>query len=213
MKPAPANHTLAIAAALCAVVLLGACKTTTSEWRRGEIGTEWEKRTMSKATAAMEQINAAASGDDTAGYMANEFDMGRSIQNKSSRFGKKYAKEKSFRTKEFAGVDEYKSGSYHFQKRQDFDAKSSPDQELRFADGTTESPDAKKNSFWQRKRADTKDFGDGKKAFNANGYRDTDRESERLGRTDLNIVEDGASEDGATMTVDDVRDILHGSES
>jgi len=212
MKPASASRSLAAAAALCTAVLLGACKTTEEKWSQRQIGTEWEKRTMSKATRAMEQINAAAAGDDSEGYMANEFDQGKSLETTTSLFGKKYAKEKTFRTQTFAGTKDFKSTDYQFLRRQEFDAKSSPDQDLRFADGNTESPDAKRKSIWQRMRADTKDYADAEKVAGGRGYRDTERESARLERTDPNIVEDAAREDGATLSVDDVRHMLHGSD-
>ena len=212
MKPVSASRSLAAAAALCTAVLLGACKTTEEKWSQRQIGTEWEKRTMSKATKAMEQINAAAAGDDSEGYMANEFDQGKSLETKTSLFGKKYAKEKTFRTQAFAGTKDFKRTDYQFLKRQEFDAKSSPDQDIRFDGGNAESPDAKRKSIWQRKRADTKDYAEAEKIANRRGYRDTERESARLERTDPNIVEDAAREDGATLNVDDVRQMLHGSE-
>jgi hypothetical protein len=143
--------------------------------------------------------------------MANEFDHGENLETKSSLFGKKEIKDKSFRTKAFADTDDFKSGEYQFLKRQEFDAKTSPDQDMRFAGSNTESPDAKTKSIWQRKRADTKDYADAERSARVSGYRDTERESARLDRTDLNIVEDGAREDGASMSVDDVRNMLHGS--
>ncbi|MGI9241112.1 MAG: hypothetical protein ACR2RV_09935 [Verrucomicrobiales bacterium] len=212
MKPASASQPLALASAVCAVVLLGACKTTTTEtWSRREIGTDWEKRTMGKATTAMEQINAAANGDDSAGYTANEFDMGKSIENKSSWFGKKYAEGKTFKTKKFEGADEYKSESYQFLKRQEFDRKTSADQDVTFADATTKSPDSRRGSIFQNERADTKGYKERRKKFETSGYRDTELENQRLENKDLNIVEDEARSDGAMMTVDDVRNLLHGS--
>ena len=66
-------------------------------------------------------VNAAAEGDDSEGYMANEFDQ-KTLSSKKSRFGKKRAGEKMFRTKEFAGSDDYISEDYHFLKRQNYHA-------------------------------------------------------------------------------------------
>lgn len=215
MNPPPASRSLAAAAALCTVLGLGACKTTTTgNMRPGEIGTAWEKRTKAKARLAMDQLNAAANGDDSEGYMANEYDQGKNLETKSSLFGKKYAEGKSFRTKSFSGTKEFKGNDYHFLKRQEFDATTSPDQDSRFAAASTESPDAKKQSIWQRKRerAGTKKFAEAGKTAEVGGYRDTELASERLQRTDLNIVEDDAREDGATMSVDDVRFMLHGED-
>ena len=211
MKHAPASRVLAVAAAACAVALLGAsCKTTSETWRRQEIGTEWERRTKAKATAAMEQINAAARGDDSEGYMQNEFDE-KTADTKKSLFGKKkYADGSTFRTKEFSGADEYKYGDYHFLKQQNYKAKTARDQDQRFAESGTEAREEKRRFFWQRKRARTKKFADSDKRVPANLERKTQGDLERLETRDVNIVEDPAKEAGATMTIDDVRTLLNG---
>ena len=52
---------------------------------------------------------------------------------------------------------------------------------------------------------------DRSKKIETSGYRDTELENQRLENKDLNIVEDEARSDGAMMTVDDVRNLLHGS--
>ncbi|MFT5106556.1 MAG: hypothetical protein ACI9UA_002179 [Pseudoalteromonas tetraodonis] len=208
MKPPSANHLLATTTALCAIVLLGACKTTETSWRKEEIGTDWEKRTLGKVTQAQNQMKAAHDGEDTDGYMQNEFDMNGDIDTKKSLFSNKKARTKDYGTKDFAGsADEYKSGDYQFLKRQNFEAKTSRDQNELFATG--ESPDNKRRFFGRNKRARTKDYADDTKSFGTGTYSGADSSG---GRKIPAIVQDRARDDGATMNVDDVRTILHGTQ-
>jgi hypothetical protein len=212
MKPAPASHLLAVAAAVCAVAVLGACKTVrTEKWSKGSVATsKYERRMDDTVRKTYKELEALSSGDDTADFTHSQYDNQTDIKKKSSLFGKKYVGEKSYRTKDFAGAEEYKDGDYHFLKRKEYDSKTSSDQNQVFDTG--ESPDERKKFFGRRKKARTKDYADNNKLIRSNNYRDTEDDIGRLNQSSPNIIRDDAEEAGATLTVDDVRTMLHGAE-
>lgn len=212
MNRASASRLLAVATACCAVVLLGACQTVrTSKWRKGSTGvSKYEQRMDKTVRRNIDELNALASGDESVGYTHSSFDQKTDIDTESGLFRKKAAADgKAFSAKDFAGADEYKSQDYQFLKRQNYNAQDSPDQERRFDTGT--APDQKKSFFDRFKRAPTKDYADSTKIAPSNDYRDTKLELERLEDRIPNIVQDEAADDGAVLTVDDVRTMLHGA--
>ena len=209
MEPAPASRLLAVAAAACAVAVLGACRTTEERWYKGDAGkTNWEKKLDSSVQQNMDTMNALSRGDDAIDYVGSEFDQ-KNISSKTSRYDNKRAKQKSFRTKKFAGADEYQHGDYEFLKRQKFDTGTSADQNQRFADGATKAPDARRKFFWQRKEARTKISTDNSKIAPTGDYGDTAADINRLSRRQPTIVEDPAQEAGVTMSIGDVRTLLN----
>ena len=174
MKHASASPLLAVAAALCAVAVLGSCKTVrTEKWRKGSIAeSDYERRMDESVTRTYNELMALASGDESADFTHSQYDSKTSVKTKDGLFGrKKYADGKMFRTKDFAGADEYKSNEYHFLKRQDYKAKNSRDQNERFATG--EAPEEKRKFFGRNKRARTKDFAEKDKLARTGDYRDT----------------------------------------
>ena len=130
----------------------------------------------------------------------------------TSNYDKKIAREKTFRTKDFAGAGEYKHNDYQFLKRQDYQAKTVRDQNQLYAEGSSEAPEEKRRFFWQRKKARTKAFNESDKLARTGNYRDAEASLKRLENRDLTIVDDRAKADGASLTLGDVRTLLHGSD-
>ena len=141
--------------------------------------------------------------DDSADFTHSQFDQ-QTLGTKENPYGKKLAKGKSFRTREFAGAYEYKHGDYQFLKRQEYKAETARDQDQLFGQGATESAEAKKRFFWRRKRARTKEFGESEKDVRTREYYETKRSLERLEGRDLNIVEDPARDAGVAEDVVDL---------
>lgn len=213
MKPASASRLLAVAAAACAVAMLGSCKTVRTEnWYKGDAGlTEWEKGINEDFQENLDTMNALARGDKNVDYIGSEFDQ-KTIGSKTSNYDKKIAREKTFRTKDFAGAGEYKHNDYQFLKRQDYQAKTVRDQNQLYAEGSSEAPEEKRRFFWQRKKARTKAFNESDKLARTGNYRDAEASLKRLENRDLTIVDDRAKADGASLTLGDVRTLLHGSD-
>jgi len=209
MKQASGSQKLtAVATALFVMVALGACETvrTGEKWSRGTSGmSKMEVRWLESQMSAKRQAKALKEGDEDADFDLLNHEQNIIGEKKGNPFGSKVVKNKSFRTKDFAGADEYKYGEYQFLKRQNFNAKTARDQDQYFAEGDTESNLLKKRYPWQRKEARTKAFRESDmRARTGDYYRTRDGASD--GRP--NIVKDFAEEDGASMTVDDVRSIL-----
>ena len=174
MKKAPASRVLAVATAACAVVVFDACKMTqtTSKWRKGSTGqSQYERRMDKTVRETYNQMEALAAGDESADYTHSRYDKQTTVDTKSNLFRKKYAEGKDYRTKDFAGADEFKGQDYHFLKRQNYKAKTSPDQDQRFATNT--APDQKRKFFDRFKRAKTNDYAEGTRIAPTNDYRDT----------------------------------------
>jgi len=211
MKLAPASRSLAVAAALCAVAGFASCRTSSERWYKGDAGkTAWEKGLDKDIQTNMETMNALSRGDKKVDYKGSEFDQ-KTIGSRTSSYDKKQVRDKTFRTKDFAGSKEFNHGDYQFLDRKDYKAKTAPDQDQRFAAADTAAPDAKRKFFWQRKEARTKAFADADKRANTSTYRDAQKSLDSLERREVNIVDDPAREAGVNLSLGDVRSLLHGS--
>ena len=209
MRHASASRVLAVAAAACAVVCSSSCVRHSEKWSRGSTGTsEYEKRMDETVRRTYDELSALAAGDESADYTHSRYDKKTTVDTEPSLFGKKKFADKQFRTKDFAGADEYKGKDYHFLKRQDYKEKTSRDQDERFSTG--EAREEKRLFFGRNKKARTKEFDENDKLVRTSGYRDTEADLERLEGRDLTIVRDDAAEAEAALTVEDVRTMLHG---